>query len=304
VREAVVAAIRSIGVGSSREAAACLLKAETDEDYLIREAAKEAVAHVGPRDKAIVPFIVADLKSKIHENGLLWRDAAWQLHPLFQFGADAAEASEIVGQLLAAQSQTVSNGYVDVQLYALLLAHIGPKAAPQRHYIVESLKWRKNLHARDTWSLYLALARTGCTVEDVPDLQAVLHDALEKHDTKLFVAASLVAGSLGEGARPFVPIIAEAVNQLPDSEYDDRYLGYSSENPTWDDDHHLSARILLLEVLGRLGPTAVSAVPVLTGFQTTSEDFYPSFHSFPHYSVRLHIAVLQTLSKVQPIPSP
>ncbi len=299
LREAIITTMGTIGVGSHSDVAACVFRAKADEDYRTHLAAVAIINRIGPQDKALIPFIVADVESQVRKNGLLWRDAAWKLGTLTQFDADAAGASEITGRLLVAQGGSTWNGSENVEPYALLLAHIGLKAAPQRHYLLEGLRESRRLKARDTWSLYLALSRTGCTLRDVPDLPEVMRAALTQRDTKLFVAAALLAGSLGEDARPLVPLMAEALARLPDQTYQNAYLqNYFAYGRVFDT-APTTARLVLLGVLGRLGPIAASAVPVLTGFQTTAPDFDPPMSMAPRYGVRLNEAVRQTLREIQ-----
>jgi len=255
------AAIRSLGsVGpGQQETTLALLSTLAGEDDYLSSLAVGALEKIGPVDaSAVAPLALA----LAHTNPKVRLQAALALA---RIGDAAYEA--VPALISALDRSTASTNFEEVDAYLEALSAIGQRASSSGPVITASLaRDSKLLQNRGVFlrsylraHLFVTLARVGVP----PESRRFILEALQSDDGYEFAGAAVAAGSLGARGADAVPYLMRAL----DPDFKDIYMMFTFLMDT-------TASLEALRALGRIGPRAAAAIPLLERIaQTTSTSF-------------------------------
>jgi HEAT repeat protein len=259
------------------EVVPALIETLAHHDALVRWRATQALAQIGPDAKEAVPALIQALQD---ENSVVRGNAANAL------GMIGVEAREAVQPLIAALGD--SDFFVRKSGTAMIaLGKIGPAAREAVPFLIQELK------APDSATRTSAAEALAGIGPAAVDAAPALADALKDQNARVRVRASIALAKIGPRATAAVPALIQALSDnldwLSPREYAARALGEigpeageavpaltrvltesdaaaeakpASTRERWRG-YHAQMRAAAAEALGKIGPEAKEAVPVL-----------------------------------------
>ena len=251
-RERAVMSLLYMSIGPRKPLSAVpeLVIATTDEEYTVRRYSVETLGKIGPESKHVVPAITSALKDK----DATVRHAA--VRALAGIGPAASSATSSLLGLL--QHDDISTRAIAV----FALGRIGQDARAATRELIQLLK--DDILQEEA---SVALRRIGVTGEDVPALIEVLtHDLVRSRQL-----ATLHLARVGPNAKPAVAALVASLEDEQMREFAIHaigHLGYAAKPAVpelikflADDSYYIRAGTA--EALGRIGPDAIGALPML-----------------------------------------
>ena len=268
LRCAAIRSLASVGPGPRAATLALLATLAGEDDYLSSVAAG-ALQKLGPSDMSAVAPLALSLA---HPNPKVPLQAALALA---RIGDTAYEA--VPALISALERSTASTNFEEVDAYLEALSAIGHRASSSGPVITASLardsKLLQNqgvfLRSYLRAHLFATLARVGVP----PESRRFILEALQGDDGYEFAGAAVAAGSLGAQGADAVPYLMRAL----DPEFKDIYMMSTFLMDT-------TASLEAIRALGRIGPRAAAAIPLLERIAQTISTSFP-------YDVEARIAL-------------
>jgi HEAT repeat protein/peroxiredoxin len=258
-----IAAIHTLGkVGVTTEAAEAIIERMEEFNSGVEQAGSLVLQNIAPEDAAVAPTLGNALVSS--KSSRVSYDAAMALKNL---GEGALPALPSITEYLTQASVQKTTPMI-INVLGEVLFNLGKAGAPAAPVIVKNLLpggsfTEKGVIRYDFAApLLVALTRIGVPQTALP----IIESGLQSQDPRLFAASARAAGILG--ASQVVPLLKRSLIReegIGDLMLDRRLQGSCAFSAF---SHNMSTSVALetIHALGKIGPAAKEAAPLLTQF--------------------------------------
>lgn len=260
-----IAAIQTLGkVGVTTEGAAAIIERMEEFNSGVEQAGSLVLQNLAPEDAAVAPTLGNALVSS--KSSRVSYDAAMALKNL---GEGALPALPSITEYLTQASVQKTTPMI-INVLGEVLFNLGKAGAPAAPIIVKHLSSGGNFTENGTIRydfaapLLVALTRIGIPQTALP----IIESGLRSQDPRLFAASARAAGMLAGGASHLVPLLKrslireEGIGDL----MLDRRLQASCAFSAFSHNMSTSVALETIHALGKIGPAAQEAAPLLTQF--------------------------------------